>query len=269
MGLTWILRLGTLAACLIVSVVGLRIPVAIALPLAAPFQFFALPQRNLWLQINRFSPNSRATPMKLWATYYTIHQANAIPNGEPLLNKSGQSLGVSLSHRDWCHAALEGTVQVLQGSVMRLYNFSGRGTTPQTDCSSYFKRLSPEVLEQISRVRFTPSSSSYGYGTQQLKLVPYRTVAVDRTQIPIGSVLFIPAARGQLVTLPSGDRVYHDGFFYAADVGSNIKGNHIDVFLGTGSRNPFPFVTSSANTPFSAFLIQDTEITQALAKLHR
>jgi 3D (Asp-Asp-Asp) domain-containing protein len=269
MRLMWIQRLSAIALGFSSPFFGFTLPAAIALPLAAPVQFFVLPQRNYWLQINGFSGRSRATPIQLWATYYHIHQATAAPAGEPLLNKAGQSLGVTLSHRDWCHAALQGTVQVQQSGRLTLYNFAGRGSSPQTDCSPYFKSLSDDVLDQLNRVRFTPTSGPLGYGTGRYRLVPYRTIAVDRSQIPLGSVVYIPAARGQRVTLPSGDRVYHDGFFFAADVGSNIQGNHIDVFLGLNPRNPFPFISSSPNQTFKAYVIQDPEINRALAQLHR
>lgn len=267
MALTRINRLGAIALCLSSFVLCLERSSALAQLTA--IQFFTLPNQMIWLQVSQISRKSRATPIKLWATYYHIHQAQAVAEGEPLLDPAGRSLGVVLSHPDWCHAALEGTVQVQAAGTATLYNFAGRGATPQTNCAAYFKSLSPAVLSQVNRVRFVASFSPYGYGTQQLKLVPYRTIAVDRSVIPIGSVVFIPAARGQVVMLPSGDRVYHDGFFYAADVGSNIKGNHIDVFLGTHPRNPFPFVTSDAKQPFAAFIIQDGEIAQALARLHQ
>lgn len=269
MSLTWIQRLSAIAVGLASPFFGLKLPPAIALPFSAPLQFFMLPQRAVWLQINGFGRTSRAVPVNLWATYYHIHQAQAAPTGEPLLDKQGRSLGVTLSHQDWCRAALQGTVQVQQDGRFTLYNFGGRGTAPQTDCTRYFKSLSADVLDQVNRVRFTPTGTRVGYGAGRYKLVPYRTIAVDRRQIPLGSVVFIPAARGRLVTLPSGDRVYHDGFFYAADVGSNIQGNHIDVFLGHNPQNPFPFVTSNANQPFTAYVIQDPEINRALAMLHR
>lgn len=232
-------------------------------------QVFSLQQQELWLQVNHFSQTTRATPLKLWATHYHIHQATSVPTGEPLLDKSGKPLGPQLSHRDWCQAALQGTVNVIHSGSTITYNFGGRGDTSQTDCSPYFASLSDETIAKVNRVRFVISHAPYGYGTEKMRLVPYRTIAVDRTRIPIGSVLFIPAARGQLVTLPSGDRVHHDGFFFAGDVGSAIQGNHIDVFLGTSKQNPFPFIASNPSKTFQAFLIQDSDIAHALTLLHR
>lgn len=271
--------LGEIVGILVVSNMGFR-AIAAPLPLflnpaAAPFatgrlQLFNLPHQDIWLQVNSFGAMSRATPITLWATYYSIHRAQRVANGQPLLNLNGQPLGPMLSHQDWCHAALEGTVQIMEfGGSATVYNFAGRGDTPQVDCSPFFKSLSSSTLGRVNRVRFAPVRNSYGQGTDGYHLVPYRTIAVDRTQIPIGSVIYIPEARGKVVTLPSGDRVIHDGFFFAADVGSGIQGNHIDVFLGTAMQNPFPFITSRSTGTFRAFLIQDTDITQALFALHQ
>ncbi len=244
-------------------------------PAAAPFasgrlQLFNLPHRDLWLQVNSFNAMSRATPVTLWATYYSIHRAQPVASGQPLLNLQGQPLGPMLSGEDWCHAALEGTVQITDfAGRSAIYNFAGRGDTAQVNCSPFFSSLSSSTLERVNRVRFAPAGNSYGQGTGGYRLVPYRTIAVDRSQIPIGSVIYIPEARGKIVTLPSGDRVIHDGFFFAADVGSGIQGNHIDIFIGTAMQNPFPFITSRSTGTFRAFLIQDADITQALFALHR
>jgi len=237
---------------------------------AASLQFFSLAQRELWLQINSFGSRSRATPVDLWATYYHIHYARAVAEGEPLLDRRGNRLGPVLTQEDWCRAALQGTVQVASDSgEISVYTFIDRASTPQTNCGAYFTGLSPGVLDKVNRARFIVSPTLYSVATRRFRLVPYRTVAVDRTQIPLGSVIYIPAARGQVVTLDSGQQLYHDGFFYAADVGSGIKGNHIDVFLGTNSRNPFSFVNSKRGDTFQAYLIQDPDISQALGSLHR
>jgi 3D (Asp-Asp-Asp) domain-containing protein len=221
-----------------------------------------------WLQID--APNSvYAKPVSLWATYYYVHRAQNIPNGQPLLDLAGNPLGPGLSTRDWCYAALQGTVLVEDGRYRPItYNFSGRGASPQVDCSPFFSSLSGETLDKVNRVRFGVAMAPYGYGTGGFNLVPYRTIAVDRTQIPIGSVLFIPAARGMRIILPSGEPVVHDGYFFAADVGSAIHGNHIDVFVGTAERNPFPFIASRSSSTFEAFLVQDPNVTQALWALH-
>ncbi|MGI0484707.1 DUF3747 domain-containing protein [Pantanalinema rosaneae CENA516] len=204
----------------------------------------------------------------LWSTYYYVHRAQHTPNGQPLLDLSGNDLGVRLSSRDWCGAAVEGTVQVIHNQqIVGTYNYAGRGGKEQVDCSPYYSAL--KDIRATNQVRFRPTSNPYGDGVSGLRLVPYRTIAVDRNLIPIGSVIYIPAARGTVVTLPSGQRVTHDGYFYAADVGGAIEGNHIDVFLGIAEQNPFRFVTSSPRGTFEAYLVNDPQIQQTLASLHR
>ncbi|WP_421655194.1 3D domain-containing protein [Leptothermofonsia sp. ETS-13] len=221
-----------------------------------------------WLRIDRVP--ARGIPLTLWATFYYVHQAQSIPYGLPLLDPTGNPLGPSLSRWDWCHAALQGTVLIHEGrGRSTTYNFAGRSPTPQVDCSPFFSSLSWEAIAKVNRVRFQVATAPYGYGTAGFNLVPYRTVAVDRTQIPLGSVLYIPQARGTTVTLPSGQRAIHDGYFFAADTGSAIHGNHIDVFIGTAERNPFSFITSRSNGIFQAFFIQDTDIAQALQAMHQ
>jgi 3D (Asp-Asp-Asp) domain-containing protein len=204
----------------------------------------------------------------LWATYYNLHQAQAIGNGNPLLDPSGNHLGAELSNRDWCAAALQGSVLVTNGDrILGTYNYAGRGATQQVDCSVYYPRL--RTVRDTSRVRFKRSNTPFGEGVSGFMLVPYRTIAVDRTVIPIGSVVYIPEARGQVLTLPSGATAVHDGYFYAADVGGAVRGNHIDVFIGSSRQNPFAFVRSTANSSFRAYLINDSQIRLALESLHR
>ncbi len=207
---------------------------------------------------------------KLWATYYHVYQAQNAVEGYPLLAPSGNSLGAKLSLRDWCKAALQGTVQVVKNQgVIETYNFARRGPTVQVDCSSIFPNLTGSQLKRTGKVRFKISEGPYGEGTDELFLVPYRTIAVDRTLIPIGSVIYIPAARGVKVPLPSNEIVIHDGYFYAADVGHLIEKNHIDVFLGISQRNPFSFVKSKETNTITAYLIEDATIEEFLESLHR
>jgi 3D (Asp-Asp-Asp) domain-containing protein len=63
--------------------------------------------------------------------------------------------------------------------------------------------------------------------------VPFRTIAVDPTVIPHGSVLYIPGLRGSSVTLPDGTVRNHDGYVFAGDVGEAVKGNQVDFFIAT------------------------------------
>jgi 3D (Asp-Asp-Asp) domain-containing protein len=68
------------------------------------------------------------------------------------------------------------------------------------------------------------------------KVVAMRTVAVDKNLIPRHSVLFIK----ETVGLKMPDGTAHDGYWYASDVGSAIKGQRIDLFTGSGAKSMGP-----------------------------
>ncbi len=68
------------------------------------------------------------------------------------------------------------------------------------------------------------------------KVVPMRTVAVDKTVIPRRTVLFIKETVG--LTMPDGGA--HDGYWYASDVGGAIKGERIDLYTGRGAASMKP-----------------------------
>jgi 3D (Asp-Asp-Asp) domain-containing protein len=63
------------------------------------------------------------------------------------------------------------------------------------------------------------------------KVVPMRTIAVDKTVIPRRTVLFIKETVG--LKMPDGRE--HDGYWYATDIGSAIKGQRIDLYTGRGA----------------------------------
>lgn len=208
----------------------------------------------------------------LWSTFYFVHQAKAsnAPDAISLRDSNGNLLGVKLSQKDWCKAALEGTVQVSDSNnIVKTYNFAKRGTNAQTNCISFFPSLPNETVKAMNRSLFALAKGAFGDGSGGFILVPYRTIAVDKTVIPLGTLIYIPDARGKEVILPSGRKVKHDGYFFAADVGGAIKQNHIDTFLGITDKNPFPHVKSDKNKTFTAFVINDSQIKDALKALHK
>ncbi len=208
--------------------------------------------------------------IRLWATHYNIHRAHSINNGFPLLTFSGEALGPKLSEQDWCRGAVEGTIFVKgRNKKAGVYNFFKTAKTMQVDCSSYFSSLSSKKVRDIGKSRFKIARGPYGDGVSGMILRPYRTIAVDSEFIPYGSVIYIPGARGIKITLPSKRTVEHDGYFFAADRGGAIKKNHIDIFMGYETKNPFAeFVKSQKTTMFDAYLIMDGDIPAWLKKAH-
>lgn len=218
-------------------------------------------------------PGEEAKEKRLisWATYYYMYSAKSVKSGQPLLNKAGNKLGPNLSLRNWCKAAIEGTVRVTDASgKAAVYNHAGEGRTNQCDCSPHAGNLPPQVKAALGKKRWRIAKGPFGDGVYGMILVPFRTIAVDPKHIDYRSVIYIPAARGKRITLPSGRVAMHDGYFYSADTGSAITGNHIDVFAGVLTNNPFPsFIKNNAGSTFESFVINDRKIADALGKLHR
>ena len=68
------------------------------------------------------------------------------------------------------------------------------------------------------------------------RVVPMRTIAVDKSIIPRRTVIFIKETVG--LKMPDGRD--HDGYWYATDVGSAIKGQRIDLYTGHGAASMKP-----------------------------
>ncbi|NRT56449.1 3D domain-containing protein [Sphaerotilus uruguayifluvii] len=210
--------------------------------------------------------------LQLWATHYFVHAAPSTPTGIPFQDKTGTALSDKVSPRDWCLAAIEGTVQVDFNGEPRTLNYGGIGSKNNVDCAAVL-RIDPLKKPWITRTGksfFTKANGIYGDGITGYQLIPFRTIAVDRKTLPYGSVIYIPTARGIEIQLPTGLTAKHDGYFFAGDTGGAIKGQHIDVFCGTSSKNCLPgFVRSDKNITFSAIMISDKEIVKQLTDQHK
>jgi 3D (Asp-Asp-Asp) domain-containing protein len=107
------------------------------------------------------------------------------------------------------------------GEYLRHLNMQGTGRLADGRVVNYADRVDGQI-------RFTLTKLRYGVGAMGVPLVPFRSIAVDRNLVKLGSTVRIPAAEG--IPLPNGK--IHDGIFYAVDVGSGVKGHHVDFFLG-------------------------------------
>ena len=211
-----------------------------------------------------------AQKVSLWSTYYYVHEAKYSPDGVPVNDKDGNPLNVRLANCDWCDAAIEGTVRTYDASGKAVtLNYATTSTTQQCDCNATCPKYANYKNKRIGYTLFGPARGEYGDGVAGYKLVPFRTIAVDRKFYPIGSLIFIPQAVGVEITLPNGKTAKHDGYFFAADVGGDIKENHIDVFFGLKTKNPFKFVTSKPEGTFDAYVIADGPVKTALNALHK
>lgn len=71
-----------------------------------------------------------------------------------------------------------------------------------------------------------------------------------------------------VISLPDGSTTSHDGYFFAADTGGAIEGNHFDFFLGISQTNPFPFATSDPRDLFQVKIVLNPDITADLKQRH-
>lgn len=199
-----------------------------------------------------------ATKVELWSTIYYVLEAPASSTASavPLRDMRNNVIGPSLSPKNWCLAAIEGTVSIED----TVYNYAGVRNPRQADCSH----------NPSERVRWDVSQHPFGVGSANNPLVPMTSLACDLGTVSnstpwlnggyakFGQIIYIPDADG--VRLPDG--TVHDGKFRCDDVGGAITGNHIDVFIGKAAgsadalaKNPFDFITSSRAGTFAAYVL--------------
>ena len=213
----------------------------------------ALPAAAAWVDAAAFTlpaPENLPPPKILWATWYWTPTYTST-KGVPLLGEDEKPLGGT---PQGLHLPPE---LFLPGPPWKGPCALTAASTRSRAWAAQADRLPPLLADHDAGpyVRFTPSETPYGEGVDDYQLVPYRTLAVDEFQIPIGTVLYVPAARGCLLTLPDGRHVRHDGYFFAGDDGYGVHGNHLDVFIGISSDCPFPWVISRPYGTFPAYVV--------------
>lgn len=212
-------------------------------------------------------PEAGGQTRKLWSTRYYVHYVDSATGADaaPLYRSNGTPLGVSIPKAQFCFGALQGTVAVRSGNKTYVYNAAGLSRKRAATCA--YRKLKPQVNERLGRQAWTEVTGNgrFGLGVQNYRLVPFRTIAVDRTTIPYGTVLFIPALKGVEFD-DNGTRRTHDGYVLAGDTGGAIKGNHIDFFTGNFTGPAPSFVTSNDKGLFDATVVTDPAIVSALRK---
>jgi len=74
----------------------------------------------------------------------------------------------------------------------------------------------------------------WGLGAANRALVPFRSLAVDRALVDVGTPLWIEQLDG--IELPGYFATSHDGCVVADDVGGNVTGHQVDWFV---ARQPY------------------------------
>jgi len=229
----------------------------IALLLGAPFAQAA----DLWA--DDFSlPKAKTDGLKKLtlhvSQYYVVH---AEPDaGIELLDPADAPLGVQISSDDFCTAALQGTVEV--SGV--LYSVAGKGRRSLVNCALPQYACPRCAAFNLGQNRFVKLMSADGLGAKTFGLVPYRTVAVKADGLKLGTVLYVPAARG--LKLPNGKK--HDGYFFVADIGA-MHSSQIDLYTGW---KPLPWKILGSGTIRSrgvtAYVVTDPAVLAPLKAAH-
>lgn len=176
-------------------------------------------------------------PVEMWGTHYYSHVAKIDPKGYALRDKSGNAVSPKISSKDFCLCGIEGTCSINS----EIYDYGGVGKSYVPFTCKYSGH----------KIYWSKGKFKYGKGNKGNPLTPFVSVAADQSLYPFGTKLYIPAARG--LKLPGGK--VHDGIFVVDDVGSAIKGNHLDFFTGPfSSEFKFPFVKSKPSATFAVYV---------------
>ncbi|RYG35872.1 MAG: hypothetical protein EON93_05970, partial [Burkholderiales bacterium] len=240
-------------------------------PAPAPANPISLPltpiERAVGFTLDEPTPSTMGPDLRLWATHYHTPIVKAAPEAIsaafPLIGRKGDAISAPLSQRDWCEAALQGSVSIQTGSSSKAFVYVDSNGPEQTNCDEFLGSLSDGVKNATRRARFMAVSHPLGCGVRNLPLMPFRTIAVDPDVIPLESVVFVPELRGRKFEL--NDRAYiHDGYLFAGDRGGAIKGKHIDVFLIDDHYAPLEDLFASTDTrTFTAHVVDKDD---AMAK---
>lgn len=201
----------------------------------------------------------------LWGTHYHTPEVQpalaTISAAFPLIGRDGAPVSAPLTHRDWCEAALQGSVSVRSGDVTTAYVFVDANGPEQANCDQWLGSLSDKVKTATRRARFMKVNHPLGCGVRNHPLAPYRTIAVDPSVIPLESVVFVPELRGRAFRY-NGRSYVHDGYLFAGDRGGAIKGPHIDVFMQEDGASALEdiFASTGART-FKAHIVDAADPT--------
>jgi 3D (Asp-Asp-Asp) domain-containing protein len=196
---------------------------------------------------------------KLWATYYhmpTVRPSWTSVAAKPLLGRNGKAVSPPLSTEDWCNAAMQGSIWVHNGKEKpTAYMFVDARGPEQVVCDKYFGELSTRIKSATRRARFVEFHHPQACDVRVIPLMAFRTIAVDREKIKMGTVMYVPKLRGKTFW-NAGEFFTHDGYVIASDTGGAIEDNHIDMFVADAAVDPFPdIVRSNPRGTFDAYFV--------------
>jgi hypothetical protein len=143
-------------------------------------------------------------------TYYWVESQPVPDPPEVTLFAASCDEVARVSHAFAKDLALAGTAKLADGRVIGIDGDCGCKRSP---C-----------------VHVLPPEQPWGCGVDDRPLVPFRSVAVDRGLVPIGTSLYIEELDG--AHLPTFLPAAHDGCVVADDTGDRITGQRLDWFIG-------------------------------------
>lgn len=206
---------------------------------------------------------SPARRVKLWATYYhmpTVRPSLTSVAARPLIGRNDKPVSPPLSTQDWCDAAMQGSIWVDNGKDRpQAFMYVDSDGPEQVVCDRYFGDLSAGIKTATRRARFQQFHHPLACDVRTIPLMAFRTIAVDRERVRMGTVFYVPKLRGRTFW-NNGEIFVHDGYLIASDTGGAIEGNHIDMFVADAAVNPFPdLVRSSPQHTFEAYRIDSRD----------
>jgi 3D (Asp-Asp-Asp) domain-containing protein len=230
--------------------------------------------RSINFLIEAPAPDHLGDEKQLWATWYNmprLYAAKATKATAPLIGRDGEAVSPALTKTDWCDAAMQGSVWVVdENGAAQPYVFIDAKGPEQVNCDAHFGKLSTGIKTATRRARFAPFNHPLGCDVRPQPLLAWRTIATDPKVIPRGTVLYVPDLRGRPFWM-GGEHYVHDGYLVADDRGGAIKGRHIDFFVGEHMDAPFPdLITGSSGSTFAAFPVaEDAPAARAIAGAKR
>jgi 3D (Asp-Asp-Asp) domain-containing protein len=191
------------------------------------------------IEIKPVDEPTLGSQVRLWATWYHVPLYKSQSTGHYLRDKKGNPISPKVSLKSWCFCAMEGTCKIDN----TMYNYAGTSTkTYGINCKQYFNH-SPSNFVKFYKENKHP----FGVGNRSNPLTPHYSLACDQSIYKFGQEIFIPESKS-----PKNPR----GIWRCDDVGGKIKGNHIDVFIGTDSKSNYEWIKSKSSGTFNAYLIQ-------------
>lgn len=203
--------------------------------------------------------------------YVKIVAADSSKDSIPYRDISGSPISDKILPRNWCLGAIEGSISTTFNGKPVILNYVQTKNNPKfnVDC---LKEVPIGSSEHDGKSRYKLTNAKFGLGVKNWFLVPYRTIAVDPSYIRYGTVIYIAKARGKLITLPSGEKIHHDGYFFAGDRGNSekIKHERIDIFCAFDEKCLSDVTKSNDKIkyPMAAKVINNDKIEAMFLRFH-